>query len=60
MPRFSKLHLSLRFSHQKPVLMFLLPHVCYMPHPAHPPRLMKSLRPSVLIVLFLQSPVTFC
>lgn len=41
--KFSKLHLSLRFSPPKPVIMFFLPQVCHMPHPAHSPRLMTRI-----------------
>jgi len=26
-----------RFTYQNPVLISFLPHMCYMPHPSHPP-----------------------
>ena len=35
MPGSSKWSLSLSFPHQNPVYTSTLPHMCYMPHPAH-------------------------
>ena len=35
-PGFSKLSLTLRFPHQKPVYVSPLPHTRYMPSPSHP------------------------
>jgi hypothetical protein len=36
MLRFFKCPLSLRFSHQNPARIFLLPHTCHIPRPSHP------------------------
>ena len=37
-PESSKWHISLRFPHQSPICISLLPHTCYMPRPPHSSR----------------------
>ena len=59
--RFSKLHLFLRGSPQKPVLMCVICPTQLILLDWWPELyLKKSMRPTLLIVLFLRSPVTFC